>query len=148
MKKITAFLILFLSLNIIIYSAVAQAHYPAFFVVKNKIVNLFVAESARERQIGLMFVDKLSQNTGMIFKFEKPQQVAFWMKNVKFPLDMLFIRDGKVLKIQKNAPVCSTVECPLYYSDFIVDSVIELNAGFCEKNGIKKGDYIKISYRN
>jgi len=114
-------------------------------LINNKKITLEVADTDTKRQLGLMFRDSLDENQGMIFLFNKPREVSFWMKNVKIPLDMLFIYKNKVVKIYNMVPGCNQDPCDIYPSQSIVDSVIELKGGFCQKNNIKIGQTIKLN---
>ena len=67
------------------------------------------------------------------------------MKNVKIPLDMVFIYKDKVVKIYNMVPGCANDPCDIYPSKYKVDYVLELNGGFCLKNNIKPGQLVKLS---
>jgi uncharacterized membrane protein (UPF0127 family) len=59
-----------------------------------------VAATPEQQERGLMFVKSLAPDRGMIFPYDPPQQIAFWMKNTLIPLDIIFIRaDGTIAKI-------------------------------------------------
>ncbi|MDW4548953.1 DUF192 domain-containing protein [Defluviimonas sp. D31] len=63
-----------------------------------------IADDAEERARGLMFRESLAPDAGMLFIYERPQGVAFWMKNTLIPLDMIFIgADGRVNGIHSMA---------------------------------------------
>ncbi|MEI7473484.1 MAG: DUF192 domain-containing protein [bacterium] len=115
-------------------------------IVKVKIndvkVSLEVADNDKDRETGLMNRKTLSEHQGMLFLFDKTQEVYFWMKNVNFPLDMLFVRKNKIVNFYSKVPTCKATTCPIYPSSEQVDSVIELKSGFCEKYKIKIGQKI------
>ena len=113
-------------------------------LINNKKITLEVADTDTKRQLGLMFRDSLDENQGMIFLFNKPREVSFWMKNVKIPLDMLFIYKNKVVKIYNMVPGCEDEPCDLYPSVYKIDYVIELNGGFCQKYNIKTGQDVNL----
>lgn len=93
-----------------------------------------------------MFRESLAQNEGMLFVFDRDVQCGMWMKNVRFPLDMLWIdRNKKIVDIKENVPPCKTLPCPVYKSDAYVRYVLEVNAGFTDKHNIKTGDAIVVS---
>lgn len=105
-----------------------------------------VADTPAKWQKGLMFRDSLAANSGMWFAFPKPAPLRFWMKNVKFPIDIVFISTDYVIgKIWSSVPPCKAEPCPLYDAGFNAMFVIELQAGFCNKNGITEGQ--KVEYR-
>jgi hypothetical protein len=83
----------------------------------------------------------------MLFLYNIKRPAVFWMKGMRFPLDIIWIADGKVVQIDKQAPHEPGVADPdlkRYISNEPVDAVLEVNAGFAEKNGIKVGDPVVI----
>lgn len=103
-----------------------------------------VADTQRKREKGLMFVRKLPENEGMLFVFSKRTNDAFWMKNTLIPLSIAFLdSDGRILKIL-DMELCKGNKCPIYDPKLSYHYAIEVNLGWFEKNGIKKGDYVKF----
>jgi uncharacterized protein len=101
-------------------------------------VTVEVAERGQHRQRGLMYRRELPEMEGMLFLFDRRRLLTFWMKNTCLPLDMLFIdRDGVVVGIQENVPTMNQrtyhVGCPSQY-------VLEMNAGWSRKHGVRPGD--------
>ena len=118
--------------------------------VGNTKIFVEIARSQEERQKGLSGKDNLDENTGMLFIFDATNaKRSFWMKGMKFPLDFIWIKDGKVVQIDKNtpAPVEGTEDSKLiiYTSQMPIDYVLEVNAGFSDKNNIKTGDNVDLS---
>ena len=104
------------------------------------------ADTFVEREIGLMNRTYLSEDAGMLFIFPTAQQQSFWMKNMRFPLDIVFITaDKHVLEIYASVPPCTTDQCALYTSSAPIQYVLEVNAGFCARNGIVSGDPVVIA---
>jgi uncharacterized membrane protein (UPF0127 family) len=98
-----------------------------------------VAATPEQQERGLMFVRSLAGNRGMIFPYDPPQQVAFWMKNTLVPLDIIFIRgDGKIARIT-NAKALD--ETPLPSGD-LTALVLEIRGGRAAQLGIKAGDRV------
>lgn len=114
--------------------------------IGGQMIDLEVARSPQEQALGLMYRRKLAANRGMLFSFEPPQPVSFWMKNTLINLDMIFLRQGRVVAIVHNAPPCKTSPCPVYgpKQAVNVDQVIELAGGQVQKLGLKVGDPVKI----
>ncbi len=107
------------------------------------LVKVQVADTPAQRQIGLMYRKHLDRDAGMIFVFPTAKPVRFWMKNTEIPLDMIFVNGkDRIIGIVANASPYSerllTVEGDSKY-------VLEVNAGFCKRFGIKAGD--KIEFR-
>jgi len=105
--------------------------------------NVEIAENRIKAYIGLMFRRNLEENGGMLFVFNEPENYYFWMKNVKMPLDIIFMDENKkVAHLNKNAQPCQQKECPNISADQPVKYVLEINAGQAEKSNIKNGDQL------
>ena len=111
---------------------------------KDKYLRLYIADEPLEKELGLMHVEKLNPNQGMIFVFNPPERVNFWMKNTLIPLDMIFIKDNKIIEIFEDVLPCSLNRCPLYGSQEKIDYVIELNSGKAREIGFKIGQDINL----
>lgn len=114
----------------------ASKIYPSMSIGSTS-VKLEIADTNAKRQAGLMARKSLPPNQGMLFLFDKQEKPVFWMKDCLIPLDIIFIRKGKVVLIYKNLPPCKVEPCEYYPSVEFVDSVLEVNAGFADKHGIK-----------
>jgi hypothetical protein len=120
------------------------------FVTKDKNItlNCDIAKTLREKTKGLMNVEHLPEDKGMIFEFTIPWHQFFWMKNVKIPLDIIFI--NKKLEIIHISQ--ATVETGLIYKNYwshgLCKYVIETNMDFCKKNNISKDTKIIIKKEN
>ena len=96
-----------------------------------------VVDTAESRARGLMFRESLPKFSGMLFVYETPQPVAFWMKNTLIPLDMLFFDpEGRLIRIAREAQPHD--ETPLPGGDN-VRFVLEINGGLAETLGIDLG---------
>ena len=93
---------------------------------------LEVAKTPEAQAQGLMFRTELAGDRGMLFEFEEPRVARFWMKNTLIPLDMIFLRQGKIKRIIANVPPCDADPCPVYGPLTAVDQVLELKAGQAE----------------
>jgi len=105
-------------------------------------VKVEIADTPAKRQIGLMYRKHLASNAGMLFIFPKALPVRFWMKNTEIPLDMIFADGrGRIIGIVADAAPYSekllAVEGDSKY-------VLEVNAGFCKRYGVKAGDYLEF----
>jgi uncharacterized membrane protein (UPF0127 family) len=95
-----------------------------------------VAATPDQQERGLMFRRVLAGDRGMIFPYDPPQDVGFWMKNTLIPLDMLFIRaDGTIARIA-NAEPMSLEAVPA------VAAVLEIRGGRAAELGIREGDIV------
>ncbi|WP_342075903.1 DUF192 domain-containing protein [Yoonia sp. SS1-5] len=97
-----------------------------------------VADDPQERARGLMFVEQMPTLSGMLFIYERPQSVSFWMKNTLIPLDMLFAApDGEILHVHPNAIPGDLTPIP---GGDGVQMVLEINGGLAKRLGIAPGD--------
>jgi uncharacterized membrane protein (UPF0127 family) len=98
-----------------------------------------VARTPAQQERGLMFVRSLPGDRGMIFPYDPPQDVAFWMKNTLIPLDIIFIRsDGTIVRIANAKALDQT---PLPAGEPIA-VVLEIRGGRAAELGIKAGDRV------
>jgi uncharacterized protein len=107
-----------------------------------------IADTAKSREKGLSGRTGLAEGTGMLFVFPQPTQVTFWMKDMNFPLDIIFIRDNRVVSIEKSAPNfprgTPLEELPRYTSPEPVDMVLEVPAGWSDSNGVSIGSLLNM----
>ena len=104
------------------------------------------ADTPAKVEIGLMNLTYLNEDAGMLFIFPTPQQQSFWMKNMRIPLDIVFITaDNHVLEIYASVPPCTGDPCTLYTSSAPIQYALEVNSGFCARNGIESGDPVVIA---
>jgi len=108
-------------------------------------LNCEVAKTITEKMNGLMNRENLAVDKGMIFPFLLPWIRFFWMKNVKIPLDIIFINRNLEIIATYEAPVETGFFHKNYWSHGFCKYVIETNIGFCKKHNIVKGTKIKIS---
>jgi uncharacterized membrane protein (UPF0127 family) len=111
-------------------------------------IMLEVARTPQQQAMGLMYRTSLAPDRGMLFSFDPPQPVSFWMKNTIIPLDMVFIRDGEVKAIAANVPPCTTTPCPSYgpQVEVLIDQVIEIRGGRAAELGLKVGDPVIVKF--
>jgi len=155
MKKV---LLLFALLLIIIGGLVLVQNYlkeggVSFFkktsiiTINNQSFKVAVADSQRKWEIGLSETKSLQKDQGMIFLFDKSDYYSFWMKNMKFPIDIIYINNDTIVTIKNNVQLIKDKENPIIYSSTQpANKVLEIQAGLSEKYNFKKGD--KVQYEN
>ncbi len=111
-----------------------------------KVINfkIWIADTPRREEQGMMFVHEMDEHTGMLFMFPENRLVSMWMKNTYIPLDLLFLdAKGKIDFIAASAtPQSETIigpPTPEY-------AVLELKGGTCVHFDIKRGDV--VLYKN
>jgi uncharacterized membrane protein (UPF0127 family) len=108
-----------------------------------------IADTPEERSRGLSGRERLPENQGILFIFEEPGTYGFWMRGMRFPIDIVWIsKDKKVVGITKNIPLpqpgIKDSELKIYYPPSPVLYVLETNAGWSEANQIKVGDIVSF----
>ncbi|MBW8909459.1 DUF192 domain-containing protein [Mesorhizobium sp. RCC_202] len=99
-----------------------------------------IADTAAEREAGLMFRQTMADDHGMLFVFENAEEVDFWMKNTPMALDLVFVgQDGRIKAIKRGEPESEAIISPGQPVRF----VLELKAGTAAKDGIKEGDVLR-----
>ena len=100
------------------------------------------ATTDAERETGLMFRRSMEDSQGMLFIFAEEEEQSFWMKNTYISLDIIYInKNREIVSIQKRTRPLSEQSLP---SDAGAQYVLEVNGGYSDKYGIRKGD--KISF--
>jgi uncharacterized membrane protein (UPF0127 family) len=103
-------------------------------------IDIEIADDDAKREVGLMGRPVMEERQGMLFIFEEEHLESFWMRNTILPLDMIFInKQGKIVTIHKNTKPFSDDS---YSATAIILFVLEVNAGFTDKYGIKEGDMV------
>ena len=105
-----------------------------------------VADDDAERARGLMFRDVLEPGRGMLFVHEREEPQAYWMKNTRIPLDILYFdADRRLVSQQRDVPPCSLGDrCPPYPSAAPARFVLELNAGEAARLGLEDGAELRL----
>ena len=105
-----------------------------------------VADTPQTRSVGLMFRDTLAPGAGMLFIFQEAHPYLFWMKNCKFPIDIIWLNERKeVVFISEKTPPCKADPCPNYGPrDKDALYVVEVASGFAEKEKLKLGTKVRF----
>lgn len=114
--------------------------------VGNKKIEAYVADDQAKRAQGLMMIEKLKPDTGMIFVFESPQPMGFWMKDTLIPLSIGFFNEkGVLFDIQemKVSDTLMSLDTPVYRSSGPAIFALEMPTGWFKKNAISKGAKLK-----
>jgi uncharacterized membrane protein (UPF0127 family) len=134
-----------LSFCLAVVAATACAKSGPYVELKGHRYTIEFAEDEASREYGLMNRTEMADDHGMLFVFPNDEPRAFWMKNTKIPLDMIFIdKNRKVVSIKHDAPPCVTERCPALTSEGPVRYVLELNAGQAAKLGLTSGDELIV----
>jgi len=155
---VAALLAVFYFVNYVHVDLGSQAQ--ATVVVGGKVFSADVASTAQERAQGLSGREGLSDDGGMVFLFGSPGNYGFWMKNMRFPIDIVWIKglpsqilpgktwEGKVVGFSENTEAeqgKTASELRVYYPPEPVDKVLELKAGAVSEYGLKVGDGVEVN---
>jgi uncharacterized membrane protein (UPF0127 family) len=105
-----------------------------------------IAATDEQRTKGLSVKDRLGENEAMLFVFDKEAEHTFWMKNMKFPIDIIWLDSDKtIVHIEHNLQPCSfELLCPTYKPNVESLYVLETVGGFAEKHDIVKGTMVEF----
>jgi hypothetical protein len=105
-----------------------------------------VADDDAERARGLMFRDELPAGRGMLFLHDAEEPLAYWMKNTRIPLDILYFDTARrLVSQQRDVPPCASGDgCPSYPSGRSARYVLELNAGEAARMGLEDGAELRL----
>ncbi len=134
---------LIIVLIIVLYFKKSPTKY-AIVKIKDTEVRAEIADTFTDRAKGLMFRKTLPEKEGMLFVFNDEDYHSFWMMNMSFPIDIIFInKDKKIIDIVKNAQPCG-LSCSTYKPKEKVMYVLEVNANFTEKHEMTIGTTLEF----
>jgi len=126
----------------LVFFAVVSAETEEFiqlFLPDGTPITAELAVTDYERQRGLMYRKSIEEDQGMLFVFAGESFHSFWMKNMNFSIDILWLDEEKrIVHIEERVPPCSSWDCPSYAPDLPAQYVLELQAGMVERHCIQK----------
>lgn len=137
------FFLIFLILPFILFGCSNTGDYIKINHTKINLIG--IADNDESAYLGLSFKESICDNCGMLFPFDNKQNHTFVMRDMMFPLDIIWIDENKIVKIDKNLPPEGHDFKNLYNSNQPVNNVLEVNAGFTDKKNIKVGDILEYN---
>ena len=141
--------VLFLLFSFITEGALAQEFSYAHATViapKGVSIPVEVSDTPEKRSLGLGKRDKLENGWGMLFVFEKQIPHSFWMKNMRFPIDIIWLDNQRIVELAENVPPPQEGESPKVMEPHLPSNfVLELESGRSRALGLKVGQ--KLSYQ-
>lgn len=140
MKKYSNF-ILCLLLCIHCFDCAYAAGKTINVLIHNRVYVFEIAQTEKDRQAGLMSRKNLAPESGMLFLYENPGYIRFYMKNTFIALDIAFIDENfRITQIESMAPLSEVIVSPRQKAKY----ALEVNRGFFKKAGVKTGDKIEF----
>lgn len=116
--------------------------------IGDTLINVEISDTPEKRNKGLSGRGSIASDSGMLFVFDNPTKPRFWMKDMKFPIDIIYISNQKVVDLLKNIPPPSPNQSDdtllLYEPVTIIDQAVEVNGGFVSSHGISIGDTVQV----
>ena len=116
----------------------------ATITIKNVQYTVDVAVTPQEKELGLGGRDSLQAFHGMLFPYDHAERFSYWMKGMKFPIDIIWIRDFRIVDISKQVPVSLDNSFPIYAPREPVNLVLEIASGESDKHGFQIGDIVTV----
>lgn len=111
-------------------------------IIGKKIIAVDIADTLEKRAQGLSGRQSLAADYGMLFIFPNLNIPSFWMKDMNFPLDIIWLQDQVVVDLTKNLEIPSKAGIPSIKPIVPVNYVLEVQAGFISDNNVKVGDQV------
>jgi uncharacterized membrane protein (UPF0127 family) len=132
------------TIAIFIFATALSAHADPLITyplrIKKHDIRAEVATTEQDRLRGLMFRDKLAENSGMIFLYPRAEPTAMWMKNTRIALSVAFIdANGKILNVAEMEPYSEQAHASAGAAAY----ALEMNGGWFRRKGIKAGDFVE-----
>jgi uncharacterized membrane protein (UPF0127 family) len=114
----------------------------ARITIRDRSVAIEIADTAEKQALGLGERDDLAWDHGMLFPYERPGFRSFWMKGMRFSIDIVWILDGRIVAIDPNVPFEKGGNGPILQPESLIDAVLEVPAGYAAARGWRIGDRV------
>ena len=111
--------------------------------IGDAIFQIEIADSFLKRQKGLSGRKSLKENEGMLFILPIAANYGFWMRDMNFPIDIIWIKNDKIIGISENLASEGSKPLKIYYPPSSIDKALEVSAGVVSAKNIEIGDMLK-----
>lgn len=111
------------------------------------VIDAEIADTPARQRRGLSGRTRLAPGEGMLFLYDEPALRGFWMPDMHFDIDIVWIRDGRVVHIESDVPHVVDGALPTYRPAEPADTVLEVAAGTAERLGWRVGDAVRVERR-
>ena len=120
---------------------------PTEVTIRQQSIEVEVVRTREEQARGLSERDSLAWGSGMLFPYEKPAFVSFWMKGMRFDIDIVWIRHNRIVGIAERVPHPPDPEATpaSVRPPELIDTVLEVPAGYARAHGWSRGDRVRVS---
>ena len=143
--KIIIIFFFFINANKKISNSISEIEQKPNFCFNGKCINLEIAKTPQERELGLMFREELDEDKWMLFIYNWPWNHSMRMRNTLIPLDIIRISTGYKVVDFLTATPCKEEICPIYKTENDSLRTIEVNSWIANKLGLKTGDIIELN---
>lgn len=116
----------------------------AWVEIRGQRIAVEIADTPDKQALGLGMRDDLPWNHGMYFEYARPAYYAFWMKGMRFSIDIVWLRDGRIIDITPNVPFQEGGNGPTVRPNRPANAVLEVPAGYAIANGWLVGDAVSL----
>ncbi|MFA4937583.1 MAG: DUF192 domain-containing protein [Patescibacteria group bacterium] len=143
---ITVVLLLTIMSATLLHNQLSQNLNTQRLQIGESVISVEIADTSIKQIKGLSGRDSLAADSGMLFVYNAPTKNHFWMKDMKFALDFIWIINGQVIQLDQNIapPITSADEPSRIYPQDYYDMVLEVSAGWIATKQIKVGDMVKL----
>ncbi len=127
------------------FSKISADVYESYYTlnINNKEINLITVRNSESRERGLSNTKSLPDNTAMLFVFDEPDKYGIWMKDMKFPIDIMWMDDSHRIVYQKENVSPNTFP-EIFSPNEKILYILEANAGFMKRNNLSVGNYLNL----
>lgn len=144
MKSSVAFFLSFLFSLAMAHNSLGYGVNAVFFD-SGATLEIEVAETPSQLQTGLMYRDNLPEGNGELFIFDSEERHSFWMKNMNFPIDIIWMDSNlNIVDITREAVPCQKEQCPIYSPSAPARYVLEVPSGYTQEKGVAIGQHVVL----
>ena len=116
----------------------------AWLEIRGQRIAIEIADTPEKQAKGLGERDSLAWDHGMYFEYDQPAFYAFWMKGMRFSIDIIWLRDGRIVGYEPNVPFEKGANGPTVRPRELIDAVLEVPAGYFLASGWQIGDPVLL----
>ena len=145
-RPLSALLFTTAILQLVVASPPASALEKGRVVIDGRVtIDVELARTAEAQGKGLSGRSSLKKGRGMVFPYDEAAPRPFWMKGMLIPIDILWVRDGRIVAIEAEIPPPAP-NAPLAVFSHVADLVLEVPAGYAYDMGIRVGQAVRVRY--